>query len=47
MGFPGVISFSIASVDANNLSEVLDFAFRGPVSRTIFFFAACGSGWTD
>ena len=37
-GFPGVISLSIASVDANNISNVLGFAFRGPVPEASFFF---------
>ena len=45
-GFPGVIPLSIASVDANNISNVLNFAFRGPVPGTsFFFFTACG--WTN
>ena len=45
-GFPGVIPLSIAFVDANNISNVLIFAFRGPVPETsFFFFAACG--WTN
>jgi len=37
-GFPGVVPLSIASVDANNISNVLNFPFRGPVPETFFFF---------
>jgi len=44
-GFPGVVQLSIASVDANNISNVLNFAFRGPVPETFFFFFC--SLWLD
>jgi len=37
-GFPGVVRLPIASVDASNISNVLNFAFRGPVPEMSFFF---------
>ena len=46
MGFPGVIPLSIASVDANNISNVLNFAFRGPIPETSFFFSQPAAGLT-
>ena len=46
-GFPGVIPLSIASVDANNISNVLNFAFRGPVPETSFFFSQPVAGLTN
>jgi hypothetical protein len=42
--FPGVVSLSIASVDANNIANVLNFAFRGPVPEVSFFFRSL---WPD
>ena len=46
-GFPGVISLSIASVNANNISNVLGFAFRGPVPEASFFFSQPVAGLTN
>jgi hypothetical protein len=37
-GFPGVVPLSIAFVDANNISNVLNFMLRGPVLEVSFFF---------
>ena len=45
--FYGVIPLSIASVDANNISNVLNFAFRGPVPETSFFFSQPVAGLTN
>jgi hypothetical protein len=36
-GFPGVVPLSIAFVDANNISNVLNFVLRGPVPEVSFF----------
>ena len=38
--FPGVVPLSIAFVDANNVFNVLNFVFRGPVLEASFFFFA-------
>ena len=40
-GLPGVVPLSIVSVDVNNISNVLNFAFRGPVPE-VFFFPVAG-----
>ena len=44
-GFPGVVPLSILSVDANNMSNVLNFVFQGPVPEVSFFFFR--SLWLD
>ena len=45
-GFPEAVPVSIASVDANIISSVLNFVFWGPAPEVFFFFfAACG--WTN
>ena len=36
-GFQGVVSISIASMDANNTSNILISAFRSPVPEVSFF----------
>ena len=46
-GFPGVVPLSMASVDANNISNVLGFAFRGPVPEASFFFSQPVAGLTN
>jgi len=43
-GFPGVVPLSIPSLDVNNMSNVLNFVFWGPVPEVFFFF--CGL-WLD
>ena len=44
-GFPGAVPRSLASVYANNISNVLNFEFRGPVPERSFFFR--GLPWLD
>jgi len=45
--FPGVVPLSIPSVDANNISNVHNFAFQGPVPEMSFFFFFTACGWTN
>ena len=45
-GFPEAVPVSIASVDANIISNVLNFVFRGPAPEVSFFFFAA-FGWTN
>jgi len=37
-GFPGVVPLPIPSLDVNNMSNVLNFVFWGPVPEVFFFF---------
>ena len=44
-GFPGAVPVSIASVDANIISNILNFVFQGPAPEVSFFFFC--SLWLD